>query len=62
LTPVTPRPPTALPAAEGQLASEAVAPARKPAIAAEHRSAHRPANVRPPARDYRALRDDLLSR
>jgi len=62
LTPATPRPPTALPAAEGQLASEAVAPARKPAIAAEHRSAHRPANIRRPARDYRALRDDLLSR
>jgi len=58
-----PQPPRApLPAMKqaGELASEAVAPRRQPAIATERRPG--PASVRPPARDYQALRDDLLSR
>jgi hypothetical protein len=58
-----PQPPGApLPAMKqaGELASEAVAPRRQPAIATERRLG--PASVRPPARDYQALRDDLLSR
>jgi hypothetical protein len=45
-----------------ELASEMIAPQRQPATAAERRPALGAASVRPPARDYQALRDDLLSR
>jgi hypothetical protein len=45
-----------------QLASETIALQRQAATAAEHRPALGAASVRPPARDYKALRHDLLSR
>jgi hypothetical protein len=58
--PVAAKPPAAN--ERGQLASETIAPQRQPATAAERRPALGATSVRPPARDYQALRDDLLSR
>src|SRR5262245_38869719 len=63
LVEVKPRPPTApLPAANeaGQPAGDTSE--QRPAIAPEHRPAFGRASLRPPARDYQALRDDLLNR
>jgi len=63
LVEVKPRPPTApLPAANeaGQPAGDTSE--QRPAIAPERRPAFGRASLRPPARDYQALRDDLLNR